>query len=389
MDHVAIDLGGRESQICIRQDNNEVRLEKRLATIKLKGFFKTLPPSRVIVETCAEAFAVAGDAKEAGHDVRVVPATLVRALGVGQRGIKTDVRDARCLSEDSVRIELGSVHVPSMLAREMKAVCTARDALVRSRTLLVNSVRAWMRGRLLALTTGATATFPGRVRACISVSEHELPPCLERQLVAIEALTEQVVACDLELRLIATTNEDCVRAMTVPGVGPATAVRFVGAIDDVSRFKTAHEVESYFGLTPGEHSSSDTKHRTPLTKAGSATVRWLLVQAAWTALRTRPNDPMVLWARRMSERKQNKFIAVVALARKIAGVLYALLRDQTNYQPQKGATARADDLDGRLIASGAGLTALARSGSPDAAVHATRASKKRTGSASKRGRTAG
>ncbi len=127
MDHVAIDLGGRESQICIRQDNNEVRLEKRLATIKLKGFFKTLPPSRVIVETCAEAFAVAGDAKEAGHDVRVVPATLVRALGVGLRGIKTDVRDARCLSEASVRIELGSVHVPSMLAREMKAVCTARS----------------------------------------------------------------------------------------------------------------------------------------------------------------------------------------------------------------------------------------------------------------------
>ncbi len=113
MDHVAIDLGGRESHICIRQDNNEVRLEERLATIKLKGFFKTLPPSRVIVETCAEAFAVAGDAKAAGHDVRVVPATLVRALGVGQRGIKTDVRDARCLSEASVRIELGSVHVPS------------------------------------------------------------------------------------------------------------------------------------------------------------------------------------------------------------------------------------------------------------------------------------
>ena len=91
----------------------------------------------------------------------------------------------------------------------------------------------------------------------------------------------------------------------------------------------------------------------------------------------------------MSERKQNKFIAVVVLARKIAGVLYALLRDQTNYQPQKGATARADDLDGRLIASGAGLTALARSDSPNAAVHATQASKKRTGSASKRGRTAG
>jgi len=231
---------------------------------------------------------------------------------------------------------------------------------------------------------------------------------VERQLVAIEALTEQVAACDQELRLIATTNEDCFRVMTVPGVGPATAVRFVGAIDDVSRFKTAHEVESYFGLTPGEQSSSDTKHRTGLTKAGSAAVRWLLVQAAWTALRTRPNDPMVLWARRMSERKQNKFIAVVALARKIAGVLYALLRDKTNYQPQKASTARADGLDATLIASGTGLTALARSGAQDGAVRSTlgappsaserttasqdlpsNSSKKRTAPASTRGRTAG
>jgi len=148
--------------------------------------------------------------------------------------------------------------------------------------------------------------------------------------------------------------------------------------------------------------------RTALTKAGYAAVRWLLVQAAWTALRTRPNDPMVPWARRMSERKQNKFIALVALARKIAGVLYALLRDKTNYQPQKASTARADGLDATLIALGAGLTALARSGAQDGAVQSTlaalppaserttasldppsRSSKKRTGPASERGRTAG
>lgn len=79
MDHVAIDLGGRESQICIRGPDNQVRVERRLATTKLKAFLGELEPSRVIVETCAEAFAVAGDAKASGHDVRVVPATLVAA----------------------------------------------------------------------------------------------------------------------------------------------------------------------------------------------------------------------------------------------------------------------------------------------------------------------
>ena len=184
MDHVAIDLGGRESQICIRRPNNDVHLERRIPTAKLKAFFKTLEPSRVILETCAEAFAVARDAKAVGHDVRVVPATLVRALGVGQRGIKTDVRDARCLSEASVRMDLGSVHIPTLLSRDMKAVCTARDALVRSRTLLVNSVRGWMRGHILTVGSGGTPTFPTRVRAYFEETKAELPPCIERPLTA-------------------------------------------------------------------------------------------------------------------------------------------------------------------------------------------------------------
>jgi transposase len=254
-----------------------------VATSQLKPFFLELQPSRVILETCAEAFAVAVDAKEAGHEVRVVPATLVRALGVGHRGIKTDVRDARCLSEASVRMDLGSVHVPSAHARELKAVCTLRDALVRSRTVLVNGVRGWMRGQLLRVGCGSTPTFTRRVRTYFDLLERELPPYVERQLLAIDTLTEQILASDQELAFLAKESQECRRVMTIPGVGPATAVRFVAAIDEISRFKTAHELESYFGLTPGELSSSDTKHRTGITKAGSAAVRWLLVQAAWAA----------------------------------------------------------------------------------------------------------
>src|SRR5690349_23841661 len=102
-------------------------------------------PSRVVMETSSEAFRLADAAKLAGHDVRVVPATLVKTLGVGARGVKTDRRDAQILSEVSCRIELPSVHVPSALARELKSMCGTREALVETRTKLINNVRGWVR----------------------------------------------------------------------------------------------------------------------------------------------------------------------------------------------------------------------------------------------------
>src|SRR2546423_12651639 len=108
--------------------------------------------------------------------------------------------------------------------------------------------------------------------------------------------------------------------MTVPGVGPITAMRFVATLDDIKRFSTAHDVQSYLGLTPGENSSSTRRQRTHLTKAGSPQMRWLLVQAAWSAQRSAPMHPMVVWTKQIAERRGRR-IAAVALARKLAGIL--------------------------------------------------------------------
>src|SRR5208283_2087122 len=141
MEHIAIDLGSRESQICVRSASWEILEEKRWATKALGGYLKLRPPSRVILETCAEAFRVADCGVELGHDVRVVPATLAPALGVGERQTKTDTRDARKLSEVSTRVELPSVHIPSQTSREWKSACGARESLVESRTQLINVVR--------------------------------------------------------------------------------------------------------------------------------------------------------------------------------------------------------------------------------------------------------
>src|SRR6185295_7824326 len=113
MRHIAIDLGSRKSQTCVRDSTGQIVEEGALATSRLKEWLKEGELGRVIVETCAESFGIAMEAKRIGHEVKIVPATLVRQLGVGERRLKSDKKDARKLSEVSTRIDLPSVHLPS------------------------------------------------------------------------------------------------------------------------------------------------------------------------------------------------------------------------------------------------------------------------------------
>ena len=94
MEHIGIDLGSRESQVCVRNSAGDIVEELRCRTDRLVPWLARRARARVVVETCTEAFRMAAQAQQLGHDVRVVAATLVRALGVGQRGLKNDQRDA-------------------------------------------------------------------------------------------------------------------------------------------------------------------------------------------------------------------------------------------------------------------------------------------------------
>jgi len=331
MNHIAIDLGGRKSQVCVRGAEGELKLQRKHDTRDLGLFLEGQPKSRVILESSAEAFKVADAAVAAGHEVRVVPASLAKALGVGARGTKTDERDARALSEMSCRMEvLPTVHIPAPRTRELRSTCTAREALVSSRTQLINSVRGYCRTQLVQLPAGPAQTFPFRVRKMLGMRREGMPAMIGRLVVAIEALNVQIAAADKELEGIAQQDAICQRLITVPGVGPVTAVRYRAALDETERFKDAHKVEAYLGLTPGENSSSERMQRTGITKAGPSQVRWTLVQAAWCLWRTRPQDPNVLWAVNVAERRGRR-VAIVALARKLSGILFAMWRDGTNY----------------------------------------------------------
>jgi hypothetical protein len=254
--HIGLDLGSVNSQICIREASGEIVDEQVLPTASLDEFFGLVPSgSRVVLETCSESATVALWAIDAGHDVRMVPATLSRALGVGER---------------------------SRFRRK----------------------------------------YPGE----------ETPACVLRQLEAIDALSEQIKASTREVEKAAEEDPICVLLMTVPGVGPITALTYRVVIDDIGRFPNAHAVESYLGLTPGEDSSSFRQRRTGMTKAGSATVRRSLIQGCWALRRTQRGSELAQWAEAIAQRR-GKNIATVALARKVAGIMYAMWRDNREFEP--------------------------------------------------------
>ena len=244
-------MGSRESQICIRNAKGEIiaahtrdsrgtychRLgkpgkpnlhserereivEERRHPTAMLGLLlsKREPGARVLLEASSEAFAVAEWAKRVGHEVRVVPATLVRALGVGERGLKNDQRDARKLSEMDCRMDVPSVHIPSAERRDQQARLTAREALVASRTQLVNVVRSYFRTQALPSVRATPKTLGKHVRAQLLNTPEGLPDYIEHLLVALDTLNEQIANADEALKQLADTDPVCKRLQTMPGV---------------------------------------------------------------------------------------------------------------------------------------------------------------------------
>jgi transposase len=337
VEHIAIDLGGRESQICVRNDKGEILEEKRHLTARLGPYLaKRKPGARVLLESSAEAFAVADLARQHGHQPHVVPSALVRALGIGDRGLKNDKRDARKLSEMDCRMEVPSIHIPSAASRDRQARVTARQALVGVRTKLVNTVRSFFRTMAQPPVKATPNTLAKNVREQLVKSPEGVPDYIEMLLAALETLNEQIAHADEALKELAREDPVCKLLQTMPGIGPVTSICFASAIDEIGRFESASKLTSYLGLTPGEDTTGFKTKRTSMTKAGSGRTRWTLNQAAWTLVRTRPDDPLVQWFQSVAGRRGRK-IAICALGRKMAGVLYAMWRDQQPYDPKHEA----------------------------------------------------
>ena len=136
---------------------------------------------------------------------------------------------------------------------------------------------------------------------------------------------------------LASEDDQIRRLCTVPGVGPVTAASVVATIDTAERFRGAHQAEAYLGLVPREMSSGEKQRKGRITKSGNSRSRWLLVEAAWVLLvrvKQARAQPLQLWAQRIAARR-GKCVAVVALARRLAGILYAMMRDGTEFEARR------------------------------------------------------
>lgn len=342
MEHVGIDLGSRRSHLVVMSATGEVLQRRTIDTRELPAWLRSRSASKVAMEACTQSPAIARAAQAAKHEVTVVPGHLVRMLGVGARGIKTDDRDALALARASTRSEqLPSVHLRSEMSRSRRELIAARATFVESRTAISLSIKSWLRGRLIVIKSRAnTLAFCEAVRRAALETEDGLPMSIEALLETFEHLTTQIGELDEEISRLAESDAVCARLMTVPGVGPIVSMAFATQIDDIGRFASADELASYLALVPGEATTGGKTVRTGTIKAGPQHLKALLVQAAWVMWRARPNDPAVLWARAVAEKRGSR-IAIVALARKIATVLYAVWKHDTPYDPSRAARARA------------------------------------------------
>lgn len=241
MEHVGIDLGSRRSHVVLLSTTGAIVERRAIETRELPSWLRMRGASRVVMEACTQSPAISRAAQAAGHEVIVVPGNLVRMLGVGARGIKTDDRDALALARASLRNEqLPNVHLRSEISRSRRELIAARGTLVESRTAISLSIKSWRRGRLIVVKSRAnTLAFCEAVRRAALEIEDGLPMSIEVLLGTFEHLTTQIADLDEQISTLAKNDAICSRLMTVPGVGPIVSMAFATQIDDVARFRSA------------------------------------------------------------------------------------------------------------------------------------------------------
>jgi transposase len=335
MDMIGIDLHKRESQLCTLAADGAVA-EQRIVTSRERftAVFGTRPPARILLEASTESEWVAVCLEALGHDVIVADPNYAPMYATRSRRVKTDKRDARTLAE---ALKLGAyrpAHRVSAERRHERAELAVREALVRTRTRYIAIAKAFVRRDGLRVPRSESHLVAKRVAAI------PVPAMLDAELsplfAVLEPLNTQIVAADRRIAVFEKTDPIVALLATAPTVGPLTASAVVSTIDDVTRFPSAHQFEAFLGLVPGERSSGEKRRVGHITKAGNSRARYLLVEAGWRLLRSKSPETAALraWGLKIAARRGNR-IAAVALARRLAGILYAMWRDNTPYNAGK------------------------------------------------------
>ena len=246
---------------------------------------------------------------------------------------KTDRNDARGLAQLARTGFFKPVHVKSLPAHAVRALIMARKKLVGQRVTLENQIRGLAVVFGVRLPRGLSPAF---VKQVIDMSDAVagLSSAMRGLLIARSARDlSAIAAIDADMKRFVRASDACRRLMTIPGVGQLTALAFTAAVDDPTRFRRSRDLGAYLGLVPRRYQSGEVDYVGSISKVGDQRVRSLLYEAANVML-TRYKGELKLkdWALAIAKRSTMRK-ARIALARRLAIIMHAMLRDGTEFQP--------------------------------------------------------
>lgn len=332
---VGLDLAKNVFQVHALNEKGEAVVRRSLRRGAVLKFFAGLPPCLVGMEACASAHHWARELSAIGHDVRLMPPHYVKPYV--KRG-KTDAADAEAIAEAVTRPTMRFVGIKTVEQQGVLMLHRARDLLVRQRTMLINALRAHLAelGLIAAKGPAGIKALTAKVEEIATAQAWPAPviAALQSLIDQLSRLGDEIDCLEVTLRARHRACERSNRLAGIPGVGPIIASAIVATVPDASVFCSGRQFSAWLGLTPRANSSGGRERQAGITKQGDGYLRRLLVVGATAVIRAkRKSHAIDGWLAQLLERKRPK-VAAVALANKIARIVWAMLVRGETYRAQ-------------------------------------------------------
>jgi transposase len=244
---------------------------------------------------------------------------------------KTDRNDARALAQIMRTGWYRQVHVKSRQCRLWRSLLVARRTVLNEMRTIENVVRAILREAGIKLGTPSRTAFADRVRD-VAGADPVVVPLVEPLLTILGTMLAEFARLTKQVLDLVRKDEVCRRLMSVPGVGPITALAFRATIDRPDRFRRSRNVGAHLGLTPARYQSGETDIQGKISRCGDELARTALYEAAHTLLvRSKKWSSLRAWGMNIAKRR-GMARARVAVARKLAVILHRMWSDATEFR---------------------------------------------------------
>ncbi len=336
---LGIDLGKNSCSVVGLDTTGHVVLRRRMQRQTIVNVTAKLPSCVVAMEACCGAHHLGRLLSAQGHEIRLMSPEYVRPYVKAQ---KNDDRDAEAIAEAATRPTMRFVALKSDQQLDMQTLHRARDRLVKERTSLMNQLRALLLERGIIVPQGR-ARLRRRIDCLLLETSGDDLSQRIRLLISDmmerwEQLDDRIGVFDAEFIAEAKHDDAVCRLTSIPGVGPLNATALVAAVGDANTFARGRDLAAWLGLVPRQMSTGGKPRLLGITKRGSKYLRKMLIQGARSVLPSlsRSQTRLGQWLRGLLARSHSN-IVVVALAAKMARIVWAVLRNGTRFVHQSGA----------------------------------------------------